>query len=259
LQSLTDSIRNSGVLEIRDRLSSISAGRALDVGTQHGGFITTLMKFVKDYEAFVGIDILEKNMEKARESFHDEPVEFELMNAEELSFDDESFDTVCISCSLHHLENVNTVLSEMMRVLKPGGHLILQEMFSDEDQGEAKITDSLTHHLGARLDRMNGTPHFDTFSRQQLKDIVNELGMSRVEVYEATWSLKCLFCENTKKCEDPKSEYNLELGRDEINEVLQRTKDHTSPKIQTEAELLLERVETTGYHATSQLFFICKK
>ena len=259
MQNLTDSIRNSGVLEIRDRLSSFSAGRTLDVGTQHGDFITTLMKFVKDYEAFVGIDILEKNVEKARESFHDEPVEFELMNAEELSFDDESFDTVCISYSIHHLENVKVVLREMMRVLKPGGHLILQEMFSDEDQSEAKITEFLTHHLGARLDRMNGTPHFDTFLRQQLKDIVNVLGMSRVEVHEVTWYLKCLACENTKKCEDPKSEYNMDLGREEINEVLQRAKDHSSPEIQTEAERLLERVKTTGYHSASHMFFICKK
>ncbi|MHA2190799.1 MAG: class I SAM-dependent methyltransferase [Candidatus Thorarchaeota archaeon] len=200
MQGLTESIRNSGVLEIRNRLESMSAGKVLDIGTQHGDFISAMMKSMKNYEAFVGIDISEKDLEKARESFPDVPVEFELMNAEELSFDDDSFDTVCLSYSLHHLENVEVVLREMMRVLKPGGHLIVQELFSDDDQSEAKITDILAHQLDARLDRMSGIPHFEAYSRQQLKDIVNRLGMSRVEVYESTWPLKCLDCDNMQKC-----------------------------------------------------------
>ncbi|MHA1905419.1 MAG: class I SAM-dependent methyltransferase, partial [Candidatus Thorarchaeota archaeon] len=121
MQSLTESIRNSGLLDIRNRLESISGGKVLDIGTQHGDFIRAMMKSMKNYEAFVGIDISEKDLEekdleKARESFPDDPVEFELMNAEALSFDDDSFDTVCLSYSLHHLENVEVVLREMMRV-----------------------------------------------------------------------------------------------------------------------------------------------
>ena len=125
MEDLTDSIRNSGVLKIRDRLSTISGGRVLDVGTQHGDFITTLMKTMKDYDSFAGIDISEDDLEKARKAVKDDSVSFELMNGEELTFDDESFDTVCLSFSIHHLENVSTVLGEMVRVLKPGGHLII--------------------------------------------------------------------------------------------------------------------------------------
>ncbi len=259
LQSVADSLRKSGVLEIRDRLQSVSGGRVLDVGTQHGDFIGTLMKSMKDYKEFVGIDILEKNLEKARANYVDDPTTFELMNAEELSFDDESFDTVCISFSIHHLENVKAVLGEMFRVLKPGGYLIVQEMFSDRDQSEAKITEMLTHHLGARVDRMEDTPHFDTYSRQELKDFVDKLALSNNEVYQTTWGLKCLYCDNFLKCEDPRSEHNMELGREEIEDVLQRAKEHSDTEIQYEAELLLERVETTGYHSASQLFFICER
>ena len=182
------------------------------------------------------------------------------MNAEELIFDENSFDTVCISYSLHHLENLNTVLGEMMRVLKTNGHLIIQEMFSDDDQSDAKITDMLAHHLGARIDRMEGIPHYDTFSRQQLTDMVNGLRLSRVEIYESTWALKCLYCDNFPKCEDPKSDSNMELGREEIGEILQRAKEHPqTDDIQHEAEILLESVEKTGYHSASQLFILCKK
>lgn len=259
MQQMSDSIKDSGLLEIRDRLASVSGGRSLDIGTQHGDFIANLMKSLKDYEAFVGIDISEETLEKAKENFSDEPVEFELMNAELLAFKDESFDTVCISFSIHHLENVDTVLKEMMRVLKRGGYLLIQEMFSDKDQIEAKLADMRTHHLGAVLDRMEGNPHFETLSRKQLKDLVNGLELKKVEVYESTYGLKCLYCDNSVQCEDPRSEYNLKFGREEIGGTIQRAKDLKMKDIQKEAEILLEKIETTGYQSASQLFFICKK
>jgi len=260
LQELTARIQNSGVLEIRSKLGEISGGSVLDVGTSQGDFIKTLMKSLKDYEAFVGIDISEKDLEKAKKRFQNEPVTFEIMNAEEMSFDDNSFDTVCFSYSVHHLENVESVLREMKRVLKQGGYLILQEMFSDEDQSDAKLTEILVHHLDARVDRANGIPHFETYSRQQLKDIIELLGMSKVEVYESTDSLKCLFCESMKECENPRSEMNLELGIGEIDDILKRAADTSIiQEIEQEAEHLKERVRITGYESASQLFFICVK
>jgi ubiquinone/menaquinone biosynthesis C-methylase UbiE len=259
LPRLTESIKNSGVLEIQDRLSSISGGRILDVGTQHGDFISTLMKSMKDYESFVGVDIVEKDLEKAREAINDISVTFELMNAEELTFDDESFDIVCLSYSLHHLENVTTVLGEMVRVLKPGGYLIVQEMFSDDDQSDAQLTATLIHHLEGRLDRLNGIPHHETYSRKQLNDVIKKLGLSRVEVFESIWGLKCLYCENLNTCENPKDERNIKSGGGVIGEVLERARSQGAEEIQHEAELLLERVEKTGYQSASILFFICAK
>ena len=66
MQNLTASIRNSGALEIRNRLGLISGGKILDVGTQQGSFISTLMKSLKDYESMV---ILQKRV-NAHPDFH---------------------------------------------------------------------------------------------------------------------------------------------------------------------------------------------
>ncbi|MHA2072056.1 MAG: methyltransferase domain-containing protein, partial [Candidatus Thorarchaeota archaeon] len=211
-------------------------------------------------KAFVGIDISEEDLEKAREEITDESVEFKLMNAEKLKFEDDTFDTICISHSLHHLDHKDAVLGEMLRVLKSGGYLILQEIFSDDDQSEAQRTEILTHHMDARIDRMEGIPHFDTLTRNQIKELVKGLGMSTVEVFETAWSLNCLDCDKAQECEDPKSEFNMKNGKEEIDDLLKRAKDlPETDDIQEEAKHLLDRLERTGYQSASLLFFICKK
>lgn len=44
-----------------------------------------------------------------------------------MPFDSESFDLVICFSVLHHIPNVSTVIREMHRVLKPGGHVLLRE------------------------------------------------------------------------------------------------------------------------------------
>jgi SAM-dependent methyltransferase len=44
-----------------------------------------------------------------------------------MPFDSESFDLVICFSVLHHIPNVSTVIREMQRVLKPGGHVLLRE------------------------------------------------------------------------------------------------------------------------------------
>ena len=138
IPDLPDSLRESGAIEVRKKLGTISGGNILDVGTDDGDFIGVLMKTLKDYTSFTGVDISDKGLEKARKRFKDVQAKFMVMNAESLTFKNNRFDTVCISYSIHHLENIDTVFSEMYRVLKPGGNFIIQEMYSDGEQTAAQ-------------------------------------------------------------------------------------------------------------------------
>ncbi len=153
IANLPAGLRESGALKVRKKFGTISAGDVLDVGTEEGDFIDTLMKTLLDYNSFTGIDIVEDELEKAREQLKDAPVNFKVMNAETMTFQDNIFDTVCISYSIHHLENIETVLAEMYRVLKPGGHFIIQELYSDGEQTAAQQVDKAVHDLNAKIVR----------------------------------------------------------------------------------------------------------
>ena len=253
-------LRESGAIEVREKLGTISGGYILDVGTQDGDFINTLMKTLKGYNSFVGIDISRDDLKKAKEKFKDVPVDLMEMNAETMSFPDNHFDIVCISYSIHHLESIDTVLAEMYRVLKSGGDFIIQELYSDGEQTEAQRIDRDRHNLNVKVDTILGIPHFEALTRQELNDSVNKIGLKDVEVYESSWSVKCLFCKDAPECEDPLRKENIDFVLKDIDDDLARIIDYPSyDELRKEGELIKEKVKDTGSSAASVMYFFGKK
>jgi len=77
----------------------------------------------------IGIDISEPLIKMAREEALNEGlsnVEFRVMDAEDMSFDDDTFDLICGTGILHHL-NLGKALPELRRVLKPGRSCVFLE------------------------------------------------------------------------------------------------------------------------------------
>jgi len=253
----------SGAIRIAERLRSISGGKVLDVATGNGGFIDTLMKALKDYNCFVGIDSSKKEVESARKRFERQPVEIMEMNAEAMEFENGSFDTVCISFSLHHLGEIDKVLAEMKRVLKSGGYFVVQEPFCDGEQTEAQKTDILQHHWDAEIDSLLGVTHNKTLTKQKIVDLVGRLKLKKVEVFESIHYVKCLFCEEKFECEDPKNEEIIKQSIKEIDDNLRRLTEYpdlkTRNRLKEEGEKLKERINKFGIAEASHLFFIGKK
>jgi ubiquinone/menaquinone biosynthesis C-methylase UbiE len=173
---------DTGIVNIfKQTLGSIVGGRVLDVATQEGGFVQILTESLKSYTEIVGIDISEHAIKVAQSTFDQENVQFIQMDAEQLSFEDKSFDTVSISASLHHLANISPVLTEMKRVLKLGGRFIIAEMHR-EGQTEAQLTVVYLHHWVAEVDSALGQVHNSTLARQEFVDYVESLGLCNVEL-----------------------------------------------------------------------------
>ena len=77
-----------------------------------------------------GIDISEVAIEQSKQSARneqlDEETDFQVMNAESLEFDDDTFDLICGTAILHHLD-LEKAFSEVSRTLRPGGSAIFFE------------------------------------------------------------------------------------------------------------------------------------
>ena len=256
-------LASSAAPKIAAKLKSISGGKILDVATGDGDFIRTLIKTLKDYDSFVGVDNSKKEVESARNQLKEQPARILEMNAEALQFKDNSFDTVCTSYSLHHLQNIDTVLAEMKRVLKPNGHFIIQEQFSDGKQSEAQKTSILQHHWDAKIDNLFGVSHHKTLTKKKIKDAVSKLQLREITVFESTWSVKCLFCKSRFKCENPKDEQMDSQAIKGIDKNLEKLKGHpdseTRNRLEEQGRKLKERIKKTGVSEASHLFIIGKK
>lgn len=166
-------------------LSGTRGGRILDVACGRGQFTALLAGKLADYDHITGIDPDADAVNEAMQQMGAENIIFLEGSAMNIPFPDESFDTVSISKGLHHLEDVRTGLSEMKRVLRKDGHLIVNEMHS-EDLTPAQHSHMLYHHLKSDLDRMEGISHNHTFIRSDIRNFVDELGLRNLTVWEYT-------------------------------------------------------------------------
>ena len=230
-------------------LAPLPGGRILDVATGSGQFIGFLLEGLTSFDEIVGIDTSEKAGAAFAAAFKDQPkVRFEQMDAAKLDFADASFDLVCISNSLHHLADPEPVLSEMKRVLKPGGHFLVAEMYRD-NQTEAQMTHVLMHHWWGMTDTARGVVHNETYTRQQLLEIVSAMGLQEVAVHDLS-----------DLGEDPKAPETVKYLTDATHQYIQRLEG-----LPGEADLrargleLLERLNEVGFHSASSLLVISKK
>ncbi len=73
-----------------------------------------------------GIDVVkDQNLDDSL--FNEYPLEFRLAETRELPFPDEHFDTVLALATMHHTDDPEYYLSELKRVIKPNGAILLVE------------------------------------------------------------------------------------------------------------------------------------
>jgi ubiquinone/menaquinone biosynthesis C-methylase UbiE len=109
-----------------------SADRVLDLGCGTG-VLTRMIADRLDSKVggvSVGIDAAAKMILVAGKKRGSGNCRFEVMAAEDLSFEDQSFDAVVSSLFFHHvpLDLKEKALSESFRILRPGGRLIIADM-----------------------------------------------------------------------------------------------------------------------------------
>lgn len=108
--------------EILERVVAINPETVLDLGCGNGNVLEKIME-TSNAKLF-GLDLSLKMIESARKKLAD-TVELKVGDAEKLPYTENQFDVVICNASFHHYPNPERVLSEIKRVLKRGGILVL--------------------------------------------------------------------------------------------------------------------------------------
>lgn len=104
--------------------SDFKGKRVLDVGSGNG---YVLSKYAAEGAETYGIDITSAGIDLCSKRFEYLGLkgDFRVADAQELPFNDNTFDCVCSMGVLHHVPNTQKAVDEIFRVLKPGGRLIV--------------------------------------------------------------------------------------------------------------------------------------
>ena len=111
------------------KMAAINPERILDVAT--GTADLALEALSLQPEKVIGVDISEAMLAKGREKVADrnlsDVVELRYGDSEALEFEDNSFDAAMVAYGVRNFENLGKGLTEINRVLRPGGILVVLE------------------------------------------------------------------------------------------------------------------------------------
>lgn len=157
---------------------NFSGKKVLDVGCGNG---YVLSKYAQEGAEVFGVDMTETGIDLCRNRFKLLKLKghFYQQNAEELPFEDESFDCVCSMGVLHHMLNPEKAVAEIHRVLKKGGRLIVMVYHRDSARYririklESIITGKSAEQLVDEGDGI-GNPKGDVYSKVELRHLLRQ-------------------------------------------------------------------------------------
>jgi ubiquinone/menaquinone biosynthesis C-methylase UbiE len=165
-----------------DRIAEIADPRpewlTLDIATGGGH---TALRFAPHVRRAVATDLTWKMLESARRFISEKKVQnvaFTLSDAEAISFGAEIFDLVTCRIAPHHFSDCRRFVSESVRVLRPGGLLVIQDQLAPEDAEDARFVEM--------FERLRDPSHLRGFSRREWVDMLTEAGLEVTHAEELT-------------------------------------------------------------------------
>ena len=233
-------------IDPRAILGDLAGGRVLDVATGTGDFVRFLLDGLREWTEIVGIDSNPARAAAFAEAFGDRPdVRFLEMDAHRLAFADGEFDTVCISNSLHHFTDPAPVLAEMLRVLRPGGLVIVNEMYRD-GQSATQETHVLLHHWWAAVGTVRGEVHRETYRRAEIVEIVEGMRLADLRLVDVA--------DADEDPHDPQTLADLESA---IDRYVGLAEGHLD--LQARGEELRARLRDVGVRGATQLVAVGRR
>lgn len=160
-------------------LLGINGGdRVLDVGCGTGDDVIRMAGIVGPFGRAVGLDLSESMIEQARQRSEgsDLPVEFVPGSAYDLPFPDASFDACRCERVLQHLDEPLKAIQEMVRVVRPGGRVLLIDTDSGAEMVDTSFPEIHERIRSSQQVRRRTDPG-DGWRGRQLWGLANEAGL----------------------------------------------------------------------------------
>ena len=158
-------MEKAGFREVREGALGNARGDVLEIGGGTGSNLPYYGPAVTSLTIAEPEPLMLKRLEKkVRE--HGSSAKVVRAPAEELPFEDDSFDTVVSTLVLCGVEDQSRALREIRRVLRPDGHLVFVEHVRSDDPKLAKLQD--------RMNRLNKFVAGCECNRRTLATIENE-------------------------------------------------------------------------------------
>jgi ubiquinone/menaquinone biosynthesis C-methylase UbiE len=159
---------------VRDWLAPTSGDeRALDAGSGTGALAIAIAPLVREV---VGVDVDEERVEAARR-IAPANASFVVADASALPFERASFDIAGCLRVLHHARRPELVVSELSRVVRPGGRILLADQVAPPDPLSAAGLDAFERARDPSHTRL--LPDGDVRAMLEMNDLV----VSRAEIH----------------------------------------------------------------------------
>ena len=152
-----------------DRLPNDEGIRALDVATGTG---FTGFRLAQKYKLVVGLDVTSEMLLEARNLAAEKRLDnlvFVLGRSEKMPFLDHTFDVVTCRRAAHHFSDKKKFVSEVRRVLKPGGTFGFVDMLSPENDKDDSFN---------KLERIRDPTHLSAETKNFWENAVLKEGFS---------------------------------------------------------------------------------
>lgn len=127
-------------------------------------------EFAKYSEHVTGIDITPEMIKTARKNQEGKSlsnINWDIGDACPLPYDNDIFSLVITRYSFHHFENVKAALSEMIRVCKPGGRVLVADVGIEPEKSEAYD----------RLEIMRDPSHTHALTTVEFDELFSQSGL----------------------------------------------------------------------------------
>jgi ubiquinone/menaquinone biosynthesis C-methylase UbiE len=170
-----------------DRLLALGArGAMLDIGTGPGHIPLLVCDRAGDARV-TGVDLSRHMLAIADRhraaSRHAGRIRFQVADAKRLEFDDAAFDAVFSNSILHHIPDPRPFLAEAFRVLRPGGALLVRDLFRPATP--ARVDELVARHAGGctpKQQEMFRASLCAAFTPDELRGLVADAGIDGAEV-----------------------------------------------------------------------------